>query len=81
MATPSVRVSEYPISLRTDKIVCRLDLFPELLQALRDGDLLTGRLFCAQLFNCDVRRNRMGELTPTLQSRDESSLKTFPLFV
>ena len=40
-----------------DKIVRRLDLFPELLQALRDGDLLTGRLFCAQLFDFDARRS------------------------
>jgi hypothetical protein len=34
-----------------DKIVRRLDDFPELMQALRGGDLLTGRLLCAQLFN------------------------------
>jgi len=33
------------------KIVRRLDDFPELMQALRGGDLLTGRLVCAQLFN------------------------------
>jgi len=34
-----------------DKIVRRLDDFPELMQALRGGDLLTGRLLCAQVFN------------------------------
>jgi len=51
-----------------DKIVRRLDEFPALVQALRDGDLLTGRLFCAQLFDCDGWQNRMGELKPTLQA-------------
>ena len=38
----------------TDKIVQKLDDFPELLQALRDADLLTARLFCARLFNCGI---------------------------
>jgi len=33
------------------KIVRRLDEFPELMQALRGGDLPTGRLLCAQVFN------------------------------
>lgn len=33
------------------KIVRRLDNFPELVQALRGGDLRTGRLLCAQVFN------------------------------
>jgi hypothetical protein len=48
MATTSAKIDEHPISLHTDKIVCRLDLFPDLLQALRNGDLVTGRLFlCA----------------------------------
>ena len=51
-----------------DKIVHRLDEFPELLQALRDGDVLTGRLFCAQLFSLDERRDHMDEVTPTLQA-------------
>ncbi len=60
MATTSAKIDEHPISLHTDKIVRSLDLFPELVQALRDGDVLTGRLFCAQLFDC--------ELTPTLQA-------------
>jgi hypothetical protein len=41
--------------------------------ALRDGDLLAGRLFCAQLFDCDVRRNRLGEVIRHLSSGDESS--------
>ena len=45
-----------------DKTVRRLDDFPELLHALRDGDLLTGRLFCAQLFDCAGRINHLGEV-------------------
>jgi len=53
MATPTRIQGENPIFLHGDgeKIVFKLDLFPELIQALRDGDLLTGRLFCAQLFD------------------------------
>jgi len=50
--------------VRGGKIVRRLDEFPELEKALREGDLLTGRLFCAKLFACDVRRNRVGEVIP-----------------
>jgi hypothetical protein len=49
---------------RGGKIVHRLDEFPELEKALRDGDLLTGRLLCAQLFHFDGRqslRQRAGE--------------------
>jgi hypothetical protein len=45
-----------------EKTVRRLDDFPELLHALRDGDLLTGRLFCAQLFDCAGRINHFGEV-------------------
>lgn len=37
------------------KIVRRLDDFPELVQALRGGDLRTGRLLCAQVFNSPPR--------------------------
>jgi len=59
MLKRTVPNSENPI----DKTVRRLDDFPELLHALRDGDLLTGRLFCAQLFNCDGWRNRLSETT------------------
>ena len=65
MATAAIAKVDNP--LHTDKIVCRLDLFPELVQALHDGDLLTGRLFCARLFNLDERRNHVGEAT-TLQA-------------
>ena len=51
-----------------DKTVRRLDEFPELLHALRDGDLQTGRLFCAQLFDCDGRRNHLDQMAPTSQA-------------
>lgn len=44
---------ENSVSFPNDKIVRRLDQFPDLVQALRDGDLLTGRLFCAQLFDAN----------------------------
>jgi hypothetical protein len=54
MATAKVDTS---VPVHTDKIVRRLDDFPELLQALRDGDLLTVRWFWEQLFDCDGRRN------------------------
>ncbi len=48
MATPT---AENPVFVRGDKIVRRLDDFPELMQALRRGDLMTGRLICAQVFD------------------------------
>jgi hypothetical protein len=37
-----------------DRIVRRLDEFPELTKALRNGDVPTGRYLCAQLFNLDA---------------------------
>jgi hypothetical protein len=52
---------------RTDKTVRRLDDFPELLHALRDGDVLTGLLFCAQMFDCDGPR-RFSEVSPAPQA-------------
>jgi len=59
MATPTRIQCENPIFLHGDgeKIVFKLDFFPELIQALRDGDVLTGRLFCAQLFGFGAGRN------------------------
>ena len=72
MATAAVAKVDNQVPLHTDKIVRRLDDFPELVQALRDGDLLTVRLFCTQLFDCDGQRNPAGEQTP------ESVGETFP---
>ena len=68
MATASIAKVDNAVPVHTGKIVCRLDLFPELVQALCDGDLLTGRLFCARLFNLDERRNHLDEVTPTLRA-------------
>lgn len=68
MATVIIATGHNPVSLHSDKIVWRLDEFPDLVQALRDGDQLTGRLFCARLFNLDERRDHLGKLTPSLQA-------------
>lgn len=42
-----------------DTIVRRLDQFPDLAAALRNGDVLTARRICSQLFDLDS-----GALTP-----------------
>ena len=39
--------------------VRKLEEFPELLEALRDGDLLAVRSVCARLFDIDAREDRM----------------------
>ena len=64
MATTAVARVDNQGLHHTDKIVRRLDDFPELLQALRDGDLPTVRFLWEQLFDCDSRRNP----APTLQA-------------
>jgi hypothetical protein len=44
--------SEYQFQLlRGDRIVRRIDEFPELSRALRDGDIPTARKLCARLFH------------------------------
>jgi len=68
MATATGTKNLNPVSWRGDKIVRRLDDFPELVEALRDGDLLTGRMFCARIFDLDLRPTlRNGEQAPTWQ--------------
>ena len=57
MATATTANADNPFPIHTDTIVRRLDLFPELVNALRDGDLLAGRLFCAELFSIEGLRN------------------------
>jgi len=43
--------SEFQFQLRRgDRIIRRIDDFPELSKALRDGDLSTARMICARLF-------------------------------
>jgi hypothetical protein len=69
MAMASGRIDENPVPLQNEKIVRRLDAFPELLQALRDCDLLTARLFCAQLFNLDSQQS-------SLEPKQTNSLRT-----
>jgi hypothetical protein len=46
----SIGGTEHGTRICDDKVVRRLDAFPELVQALRDGDVTTGRLLCARLF-------------------------------
>ena len=54
--TPKDNASERPAS-RSQEAGRIQDDFPEfLLDTLRGGDLLTGRLFCAQIFDLDARR-------------------------
>ncbi len=67
MAARNVKIGDYTVPLYAGKIVRRLDDFPELVQALRNGDSRTGRLFCAQLFACNGRRSRVGKETPALR--------------
>ena len=43
---------------RDGTTVRKLDDFPELLEALRAGDLLRARLFCAKLFRVDRLQRR-----------------------
>jgi hypothetical protein len=50
---------------RDGATVRKLDEFPELLEALREGDLQTARLFCAQLFGIDrLQRSDAGKVPP-----------------
>lgn len=70
MATAAVARVDNQVPHHGDKIVRRLDEFPELLQALRDGDLSTVRLIWAQLFSIEgVAKSTQ------LPSRDKGSLK------
>jgi hypothetical protein len=58
MVTPAgIRVETMTFGER-DKIVRRLDEFPELNTALRTGDVGRGRILCAQLFNSETCQGR-----------------------
>jgi hypothetical protein len=57
MATPARMKYENATRFSGDKVVFRLDAFPELTKALRDGDVTTGRTLCARLFGCEPRQN------------------------
>ena len=51
MATP---IDENPASVYSDEIVHTQGEFPELTKAVRDGDLATVSILCAQLFDLDA---------------------------
>jgi hypothetical protein len=55
MKVPKGRVySQFQFDLRQgDRIVRRIDDYPELSKALREGDLPTARLLCARLFDLE----------------------------
>jgi len=50
MVTPLSTDLEISVVADRDKIVRTLDEFPELKKALRAGDVPTGRILCAKLF-------------------------------
>ncbi len=55
MATPASPRIDNSLFVH-DKIVRRLDEFPDLNTALRTGDVSTARLLCARLFNLEGRQ-------------------------
>jgi len=68
MATAAVAKVDNQVFPHADKIVRRLEDFPELLQALRDGDLVTVRFLWEQLFECDEQRTSKDVPTSTSQA-------------
>jgi len=54
MATPVDVNVKNSASTDRDRIVRRLDEYPELKKALRNGDVPTGRYLCAQLFKLEA---------------------------
>jgi hypothetical protein len=56
MATPVGTRVESSVPAESDRIVRRLDEFPELKNAICRGDVPTGRFLCAQLFNSEARQ-------------------------
>ena len=66
MATAAVAKVDNRVLLHSETTVRRLEDFPELLQALRDGDLATVRLLWEQLFECDEQRTSKDVPTPKL---------------
>jgi len=59
MATPVDNRVESSVLTDRDRIVRRLDEFPELKNAIRRGDVPTGRYLCAQLFKLDAAPRAM----------------------
>jgi len=50
----NISICQNPVLDYRDKIVRRVDDFPELVRALRECDFVKGRTFCAQLFPFDA---------------------------
>ena len=66
MATAAVAKVDNRVLLHPETTVRRLEDFPELLQALRDGDLATVRFLWEQLFECDEQRTSKDVPRPKL---------------
>lgn len=61
--TPNGNKIEQPASSKSQEAGRMVDDFPEfLLESLQGGDLLTGRLFCAQIFDRDARHSAIDRL-------------------
>jgi hypothetical protein len=56
MVAPASTRFENSLFVDRDRIVRRLDEFPDLNKALRTGDVPTGRMLCARLFDLDGRQ-------------------------
>jgi len=50
LTLPTARADEIARFIYTDKIVGRMGKFPELTKAVREGDVATISILCAQLF-------------------------------
>lgn len=51
---------EDPASVYSDEMICTLGGFSELTKAVRDGDLATVSILCAQLFDLESRGRAEG---------------------
>ena len=68
MATAAVAKVDNRVLLHSETTVRRLEEFPELLQALRDGDLSTVRFLWKQLFEWDEQRTSKDVPTPKFKA-------------
>jgi hypothetical protein len=60
LTMPTARVGQVARFVHTDKSVGRLGDFPELTQAVREGDVPTITVLCAELFGLNSRQNHAG---------------------
>jgi hypothetical protein len=68
MATVAVAKVDNQVPNHAETTVRRLEDFPELAQALRDGDLPTVRFLWEQLCECDEQRTSWDLPTPKLKA-------------